>query len=243
MNLNKWLERVHYLLTQPANALRLIRATLENRFHHLTLGYGPRRVSCNLCGFSGRHFDWFRERSFVQKNAQCPVCNSLPRNRMLVEHLAGRCELRGAWVLDVSPPSHYRRWFTDRGAHYISIDLGERTAMARMDLTRLAFPDHSFDLVICSHVLEHVPAYETALSEMRRVVKERGRVIVDIPFSRRPASIRLARPDHQGHFHSFGLEVIDRIRAAGFALEIKNYSAELDPETPANQFFVLTKSD
>jgi len=162
---------------------------------------------------------------------------------MLVEHLAGLCELRGAWVLDVSPPSHYRRWFRERGAHYISIDLGERPSMARMDLTRMAFPDQCFDLIICSHVLEHVPAYEDALSEMKRTIKERGVVIVDIPFSRRPHSIRLPRPDHQGHFHDFGLDVIDRLRDSGFAVEVNNYSAELAADNPSNQFFVLIKSD
>ena len=39
------------------------------------------------------------------------------------------------------------------------------------DITALPFPDASFDLVYCRHVLEHLPSFETALSEMVRVAR------------------------------------------------------------------------
>ena len=46
------------------------------------------------------------------------------------------------------------------------------------DTHRLAFPDGSFDLVYARYVLEHVAAPARVLSEMRRVTRLGGRVVV-----------------------------------------------------------------
>lgn len=45
----------------------------------------------------------------------------------------------------------------------------------------LPFKDNSFDLVICSEVLEHLFDPERALEEIRRVLKPTGRLIVSVP--------------------------------------------------------------
>jgi SAM-dependent methyltransferase len=50
----------------------------------------------------------------------------------------------------------------------LGIDFG------RGDLTKLAFPDHMFDGVFCFGVLMHVPELEKALSELIRVLKPGG---------------------------------------------------------------------
>lgn len=49
------------------------------------------------------------------------------------------------------------------------------------DACTLPFPDDVFDVVICSEVLEHLPAYETALDEIARVLRPGGRVGVSVP--------------------------------------------------------------
>ena len=45
----------------------------------------------------------------------------------------------------------------------------------------LPFADHTFDVVICSEVLEHIPDYESVLGEIRRVLKPGGRISVSVP--------------------------------------------------------------
>lgn len=49
------------------------------------------------------------------------------------------------------------------------------------DATALDFPDQSFDAVICSEVLEHLPDYDAAIAEIRRVLKPGGRACVSVP--------------------------------------------------------------
>ncbi|MEO0786120.1 MAG: class I SAM-dependent methyltransferase, partial [Pseudomonadota bacterium] len=49
------------------------------------------------------------------------------------------------------------------------------------DATRLEFADDAFDAVICSEVLEHLPDYDAALAEIRRVLKPDGRLCITVP--------------------------------------------------------------
>ena len=49
------------------------------------------------------------------------------------------------------------------------------------DLTRLTYRDESFDLVLTSETLEHVPDLDAALSEIHRVLVPGGRHIFTIP--------------------------------------------------------------
>lgn len=51
------------------------------------------------------------------------------------------------------------------------------------DLTqRLPFDDASFDTIVLSDVLEHIPNPEHLWSEMSRIVRPQGTVIVNVPF-------------------------------------------------------------
>ncbi len=49
------------------------------------------------------------------------------------------------------------------------------------DALRLPFADASFDRVICSEVLEHIPNYLSVLEEIDRVLKPGGKLCVSVP--------------------------------------------------------------
>jgi len=51
-----------------------------------------------------------------------------------------------------------------------------------MDLTKLRFEDSSFDLIICSQVLEKIKEGEIAFSELARVLKKGGTLLLTVPF-------------------------------------------------------------
>lgn len=54
-------------------------------------------------------------------------------------------------------------------------------AQVKGDLCHLPFPDGAFDLVVCFHVLEHVPDDRAAASELARVVGDVGQAVVVVP--------------------------------------------------------------
>lgn len=85
----------------------------------------------------------------------------------------------------------------------------------------LPFPDGSFDRVICSEVLEHLPDYAGALAEMRRVLRPGGLLCISVPRAW-PERIcwALSRDYHQvpgGHLRIFNVDSLHaEIEAAGF---------------------------
>lgn len=51
-----------------------------------------------------------------------------------------------------------------------------------IDITTIPAPDGSFDAILCSEVLEHVPEPTHALDEFARLLKPGGRLILTAPF-------------------------------------------------------------
>jgi SAM-dependent methyltransferase len=58
---------------------------------------------------------------------------------------------------------------------------GAHVGFVRADGLRLPFADGSFDRVVCSEVLEHVPDYGAMLAEIRRVLRPGGICVVSVP--------------------------------------------------------------
>ena len=61
---------------------------------------------------------------------------------------------------------------------------GSAVRYEQQDLTRITYPDASFDLVTCVSVIEHIgaPADQAALAELRRVLKPGGLLVVTVDF-------------------------------------------------------------
>ena len=49
------------------------------------------------------------------------------------------------------------------------------------DAKKLHFKDNTFDFIICSEVLEHIIDYQSALSEINRILKPEGKLAVSVP--------------------------------------------------------------
>ena len=60
-------------------------------------------------------------------------------------------------------------------------DITTKTTFEPGDATALRFEDNTFDAVICSEVLEHLPDYDAAIREMRRVLKPTGKLCITVP--------------------------------------------------------------
>lgn len=58
---------------------------------------------------------------------------------------------------------------------------GSEWALSAADITALPFAGSSFDHVICSEVLEHIPDEVAAAAELVRILKPGGNLIVSVP--------------------------------------------------------------
>lgn len=113
---------------------------------------------------------------------------------------------------------------------YVSVDLDSPLAEHHMDLTRLEFASDQFDLVICSHVLEHIPDDRSALRELKRVLRPGGMVIlqqpiraVDETFEDPAITAPAERERHFGqhdHVRIYGRDFAERLREASFEVTL-----------------------
>jgi SAM-dependent methyltransferase len=117
------------------------------------------------------------------------------------------------------------------------VDTGEVTAperpvTLRADALALPFPDSSFDRVIASEILEHVPQDDVAIAEIFRVVRPGGLVAVSVP-RRWPERICWALSDayHEvpgGHVRIYrGHQLLAALEAAGLELLGRHYAHAL----------------
>lgn len=123
-------------------------------------------------------------------NARCPQCFSLDRERQILIVLNSRLSLDNQTrVLHVAPERNLneviRRTITP---HVDECDLDPESYawapnISKQDLTRLTFDHDQFDLVLCNHVMEHIPEDDRALAELYRVLKPGGHAILQIPYS------------------------------------------------------------
>lgn len=97
------------------------------------------------------------------------------------------------------------------------------------DCLALPFANASFDTIICSEVLEHLPDYETALAEIARVLKPGGKLALSVPrFWPEWVCWRLAEGYHTapgGHVRIFkGPELATAVGRAGFSFERRHHA-------------------
>jgi len=108
------------------------------------------------------------------------------------------------------------------------VDMLEVKPDVCMSVTHGCFPSEAFDLVICSHVLEHVDADREAMVELFRMTKPGGLAIVPVPVAwdceltdERKELSPLQRAEYYGesdHLRMYGRDYLDRLREAGFAV-------------------------
>jgi SAM-dependent methyltransferase len=177
----------------------------------------------------------------------CPRCGAHPRHRVLLPYLRTRTGLLAEPldVLHFAPEYVVRRWLAGRpNLRYVTADLAMRDVDVRCDLRALPFPAGSFDLALCSHVLEHVDDDRTALGELRRVVRPAGVVLLMMPVAwdrpRTREDPALHSPEQRrrqyhapDHVRLYGRDVTDRLREAGFAVVVERYARELGPRLGA----------
>jgi SAM-dependent methyltransferase len=169
-----------------------------------------------------------------RSNAVCPICGSWDRERLLYLYLKNRPQLfsRGTKLLHVAPEYKLSFWLRSKiGLDYVTADLTRDDVDLNIDLTNIPFPDSTFNAIICSHVLEHIPNARTAMAELFRVLKPDGWAILQVPISLCLAAtyedFSITDPmdrerafGQNDHVRIYAMDYVDRLKQAGFAVEL-----------------------
>jgi len=111
---------------------------------------------------------------------------------------------------------------------YLTADLSSPTAMVKMDITDIQYPDASFDVIFCSHVLEHVPEDRKAMRELRRVLRPGGWALLEVPVRGEETFEHPSVTDPQerkriygqfDHVRIYGTDISMRLEEAGFSVQ------------------------
>lgn len=220
--------------------------------------FAGREHTCVLCGNGIRTFashgggaKVLTERKVVggmrRDHDRCPVCHGSDRTRLIMLYLDRETTLGRAptQVLHVAPDFGLYLWLKGRaGVRYFGSDLDASryrhiAGMAAADLTQTPFDSASFDIVICSHVLEHVPDDGAAFAELHRILKPGGHAVLLTPFALdgRGTDEDLSVTDPGERDRRYGQwdhvrlydrgDFLGRMRAAGFAADLYDpYSAD-----------------
>ena len=206
---------------------------------------------CNLCKTELRAFLIARE---AETELECPICGSRPRHRTTWIYLNERTNLfdgNPKRMLHVAPePSISSLVRQVDYIDYLSGDLDPSRAMVRMDVTDIQYPNDSFDVIYCSHVLEHVPADRKGMREFYRVLKPGGWAILAVPILREKTfeDPTVTSPEERArvfgqfdHVRAYGNDLKDRLEEAGFQVTVDGFAGRFSERDV--QFHGLSKND
>ena len=121
----------------------------------------------------------------------------------LATHAKGDCLDAG------SGRSPYREMLEVRGNRVVSMDIENRSGSLDIQGDIQSMPQvasESFDTILCSQVLEHVPRPWDAMAELARVLRPGGRLLLTVPH----LSMIHEAPHDYYRYTRYGLEALSR---------------------------------
>ena len=170
-----------------------------------------------------------------RNNSICPRCKSKDRERLIYLYLMKRKEELFSYqlkLLHVAPEENLSHYFrSNSNIDYTSADLNPSFEDVKMDITKIDKRNNTYDIVICNHVLEHVPDDTKAMKEIYRILKQGGFAILQVPisetleytvedFSITTSEEREIVFGQHDHVRIYGKDYVSRLTQSGFNIEI-----------------------
>lgn len=189
----------------------------------------------DMYDFPGHKFEMHNKYTYL-----CPSCHSMDRERLYKLYIETETDLLEASkkVLHIAPERNFRGLLMrSKSLDYTCGDLYPNDNLTKkVDITKIQYPDNTFDVVLCSHVLEHVPDDRLAMSEFYRVMKKGGwgilQVPIDVTIDDTYEDFSITTPE--GRLKAFGQDdhvrlyekndYIRRLEEAGFEVTLYDYA-------------------
>ena len=218
-------------------------------------------VECPVCGSTFRNFLPYGVNS--RSNVLCPACLSLERHRLIWLYLQKQSDFltRPRRLLHVAPEQcFYNRFKQYAHIDYVTADLESPIADFHFDLHEIPFEAHSFDMILCNHVLEHVTDDRKVLSEFFRILRPGGFAILQVPLDPYREStfedpsitdpwLREKYFGQKDHVRVYGPDYPGRLRECGFIVEERRVSEWFPADlinryrlAPDETLFIASKS-
>jgi SAM-dependent methyltransferase len=226
----------------------LYRAKIKIMAFFSRFGYIGKNKKCPICN---HYSNKFASHGVIKRaNARCVWCESLERHRLIWLFFQRKTNLFDSQqkrMLHFAPEQAFvSRLSKAIGPGYLTVDL-HNEAMMKMDITDLHFPDGSFDVIYCCHVLEHVENDIQAIRELARVLNEDGWALIVVPIQgnetiedqniRKPAD-RLRVFGQEDHVRLCGLDYRNRLESNGFY--VKEYGLNDFTSNDEQEYYGLT---
>lgn len=180
----------------------------------------------------------------IRPNALCPGTLSLERHRLLWLYLQFKTTFLSDTlkVLHIAPEQvFYKKFKSFTNWDYTTTDLYSPLADIKADICALPFEDETYDLILCNHVLEHIPDDHKAMRELYRILKKGGTLIAQVPleegrlksFEDDSITDKKKRTEIFGqydHVRLYGMDYYQRLESIGFQTEAVDFLKELSEE-------------
>ena len=123
----------------------------------------------------------------------------------------------------------FKKWL---GVKYLTTDLFNPHAMVTINITNIEYPDQSFEIIYCSHVLEHFQNGKKAIRKFPSVMKDNGWSILfisiyaektfDKPFKVEYAE-RLKAFGQEDHVRRYDPNYINILHEIGCSIELTKF--------------------
>lgn len=145
-------------------------------------------------------------------------------------------------VLHFAPEQAFYKLFRNqKNLDYTTTDLFSPLADVKADICDLPFEDNQYGVILCNHVLEHIPDDTKAMQELYRVLKPGGMAILQIPqdlsrattFADDTITDQKERAKIFGqydHVRIYGRDYFDKLRSIGFKVIEEDYTNKIAPE-------------
>ncbi len=212
----------------------------------LGLFYLGRGCECVICGAKRRKFLPYGYAT-QRENALCPNCLSLERHRLLWLYLTRETDIFTTHpnMLHIAPEvaimKRLRRAYASTPNRYITADLESPLADVHFDVQDIPLKDNTIDVILCNHIMEHIPDDRRAMRELHRILKPGGWGVVLVPVDYTRSETfeddTITDPEERAkifgqydHCRIYGRDYSERLQSAGFIVEQIEYFKRLSAE-------------